>query len=194
MRRTTIIAALALALAAAFAHGATAVPYRSADACQFDKPFPAFARATWDERRWRRGAPKASTFKAERKRLSCATTGRRAKMAQTWRKERLEFRQHRAKKLEQRRIDEVTPYGAWAIPGYIVSCESGGDFRAYNPGYEPNGPGSGPGGAYQIIQQTWYAYGGGRWSSSARYAPPLAQHIVAGRIWDAVGTSAWACA
>lgn len=86
-----------------------------------------------------------------------------------------------------RRIDRATPFGEWAIPGSIVMCESGGNYRAWNHG------GSGASGAYQVMSRTWYAYGGGRYASAAAFAPPWAQHIVAGRIWRGQGRGAWAC-
>ena len=43
--------------------------------------------------------------------------------------------------------------GPYAIPTYIVICESGGNYRALNPS-------SVAGGAYQILPSTWRAYGG----------------------------------
>jgi hypothetical protein len=86
-----------------------------------------------------------------------------------------------------RYIDRITPYGEWAIPGSIVMCESGGNYRKWNYG------GSGASGAYQAMHGTWIAYGGGRWASDAAYAPPYAQHIVAGRIWRGQGRGAWEC-
>ena len=43
--------------------------------------------------------------------------------------------------------------GPYAIPTYIVMCESGGNYRAYNAS-------SGAGGAYQILPSTWETYGG----------------------------------
>ncbi|MBV9748259.1 MAG: transglycosylase family protein, partial [Acetobacteraceae bacterium] len=40
--------------------------------------------------------------------------------------------------------------GGYSIPGYIVQCESGGNWHAVNPS-------SGAGGAYQIMPSTWQA-------------------------------------
>lgn len=84
-------------------------------------------------------------------------------------------------------IDSITPYGEWAIPSYIVMCESGGVYSKWNLG------GSGASGAYQIMSGTWARWGGNRWASAAAYAPPYAQHIVARRIWFGQGAAAWSC-
>lgn len=87
-----------------------------------------------------------------------------------------------------RKIDRLTPFGEWAIPAYIVMCESGGNYRAWNQS------GSDASGAYQFLGSSWRAWGGGRYASAAAYAPPWAQHIVAARYYRAAGTSPWECA
>jgi septal ring factor EnvC (AmiA/AmiB activator) len=74
--------------------------------------------------------------------------------------------------------------GPYAIPTYIVMCESGGNYRAYNPS-------SGAGGAYQIIPSTWRAYGG---EGLAHQAPKAEQDRIAAMIWRDSGPSAWSCA
>jgi hypothetical protein len=83
----------------------------------------------------------------------------------------------------------ATPHGSWAIPQYVVMCESGGNFKAVNTS-NPNRPA----GAYQIITSTWLAYGGGRFAPTADAATPREQHIIAGRIWNSGGAGQWACA
>jgi transglycosylase-like protein len=103
------------------------------------------------------------------------------------------YKSHHARRVE---LAVLTPYRGpdgrrWAIPWYIVACESGGGFRKYNARYEPSGPGSGPGGAYQIIRSTWRANGG---HGDARYAPALEQHRVASRLWHRLGGQPWDCA
>jgi hypothetical protein len=84
---------------------------------------------------------------------------------------------------------KLTPYGKWAIPAPIVMCESHGNFRARNAH-------SSAGGAYQILDSTWYAHGGSRYNDShpAAVAPPLEQHKIAGRIWRSGGAGQWSCA
>lgn len=72
--------------------------------------------------------------------------------------------------------------GKWAIPSYIVRCESGGNYRALNP--------SGAGGAYQIMPGTWTAYGG---TGSPHTAPPAEQDRIAAKIYAAEGSSPWVC-
>ena len=74
--------------------------------------------------------------------------------------------------------------GPYAIPTYIVMCESGGNYHAYNPS-------SGAGGAYQILPSTWAAYGG---EGAPQDAPKAEQDRIAAMIWQDSGPSAWACA
>lgn len=96
----------------------------------------------------------------------------------------------KAKRREnKRRLSALTPYGKWAIPAYIVMCESHGNFRARNRV-------SSAGGAYQILDSTWIAYGGTPYRDShpAAVAPPWEQHKIAGRIWRRGGPSQWQCA
>jgi peptidoglycan hydrolase CwlO-like protein len=74
--------------------------------------------------------------------------------------------------------------GPYAIPTYIVMCESGGNYDALNPT-------SGAGGAYQILPSTWRAYGG---QGLPHEAPPAEQDRIAAMIWRDSGPSAWSCA
>ena len=74
--------------------------------------------------------------------------------------------------------------GPYAIPTYIVMCESGGNYSALNPS-------SGAGGAYQIIPSTWEAYGG---KGLPHLAPKAEQDRIARLIWENDGPGAWVCA
>ncbi|HEY6670901.1 MAG TPA: transglycosylase family protein [Solirubrobacterales bacterium] len=74
--------------------------------------------------------------------------------------------------------------GPYAIPTYIVMCESGGNYQAYNAS-------SGAGGAYQILPSTWSAYGG---EGAPQDGSKAEQDRIAGEIWRASGPSAWSCA
>jgi septal ring factor EnvC (AmiA/AmiB activator) len=74
--------------------------------------------------------------------------------------------------------------GPYAIPTYIVMCESGGNYHALNAS-------SGAGGAYQILPSTWRAYGG---QGVPQDAPKTEQDRIAAMIWRDSGPSAWACA
>lgn len=73
--------------------------------------------------------------------------------------------------------------GPYAIPTYIVMCESGGNYSAVNPS-------SGAGGAYQILPSTWELYGG---EGEPQNAPKAEQDRIAGEIWADSGPSAWVC-
>lgn len=71
-------------------------------------------------------------------------------------------------------------YGEWAIPAYIVSCETGGtfDWYAYNP--------SGASGPYQLMP---VHFGGELAMNQSR----AAQHAKAAELWDGGrGKSHWA--
>ena len=74
--------------------------------------------------------------------------------------------------------------GPYAIPTYIVMCESGGNYQALNAS-------SGAGGAYQILPSTWRAYGG---EGAPQDASKVDQDRIAAMIWRDSGPSAWACA
>ncbi len=73
--------------------------------------------------------------------------------------------------------------GPYAIPAYIVMCESGGNYSAVNPS-------SGAGGAYQILPSTWQLYGG---KGEPQNAPKAEQDRIAAEIWADSGSSAWVC-
>lgn len=73
--------------------------------------------------------------------------------------------------------------GPYAIPAYIVMCESGGNYGAINPS-------SGAGGAYQILPSTWELYGG---QGEPQNAPKSEQDRIAAEIWADSGPSAWVC-
>jgi peptidoglycan hydrolase CwlO-like protein len=87
---------------------------------------------------------------------------------------------------EQQAESSVPAYsgGPYAIPTYIVICESGGNYQALNPS-------SGAGGAYQILPSTWHAYGG---QGLPHQASKAEQDRIAAQIWADSGPSAWSCA
>ena len=87
---------------------------------------------------------------------------------------------------EQRKaIMRLTPYrgpngSRWAIPWYIVACESRGSWSAYNP--------SGARGPYQLLG--WKV----PWPARTQ-ADRLAHHRMATRLWrGGAGASHWVCA
>lgn len=171
-------------------------PATTIDPCVLYSDPPASVRSfidkVWDESRWRRGDPPAKTVNAWRLHLHCLPPSWQKKLKQRWRELQGEFFDRRGAELRRRRVTPewgCTSLGGckfWALPAYIVDCESGGD-------YTPDA-GLTFGGAYGILVSTWQQFGGLRWASQANYAPPYAQDIVARRVWLAVGSSAWACA
>ena len=73
--------------------------------------------------------------------------------------------------------------GPYSIPTYIVMCESGGNYAALNAS-------SGAGGAYQIMPETWAAYGGTGLPNEASKAE---QDRIAALIYADSGTAPWVC-
>lgn len=155
--------------------------------------FKIFSAQVWDLDRWERDKPKKATLAAKHHFLECAAgPGHRRAMVKIWRKDKTAFNIHQA--AEEHRVKYTPYYGCtklgickwWALPAYIVSCESGGDYT----------PDSGLtfGGAYGILVSTWLEFGGGKYASQANYAKPKHQDIIAHKVWITVGPSAWACA
>jgi hypothetical protein len=151
--------------------------------------FRQFSAKVWNPKAWERAKPPAPALRAQRLAVAC---GEGKAIKRIWRSDRTRFFEHRQKMLFRQR---VTPhYGCttlggckyWALPAYIVDCESGGD---YTPGR-----GLTYGGAYGLLPSTWQQYGGSRWAGQANLAPARAQDIVASRVWDSVGAGAWSCA
>lgn len=100
----------------------------------------------------------------------------------------LEIKKNVISRWRQRRYENrFTPYGNWAIPSYIVACESGGQ------NLSPNSAGAS--GYYQIIPSTWASYGGLQYGPAAYESSKLGQDIIASRIWaDGSGANQWVCA
>ena len=96
----------------------------------------------------------------------------------------LEVRRQAAAEIAASEGSEAFLGGPYAIPTYIVICESGGNYGALNPS-------SGAGGAYQILPSTWRAYGG---SGLPHEASKAEQDRIAAIIWREDGPGAWSCA
>jgi hypothetical protein len=99
-------------------------------------------------------------------------------MKRTWQRDRQRFGRHRAFRL-------IAPYPGggtyWAIPYYIVYCESRGEWTAYNP--------SGAAGPYQIMAEWGRPYPAVTWTQK------MANHRIAAEIYaGGAGASNWACA
>jgi hypothetical protein len=195
MRRIALAAIAALLLAGscattAFAKGSwhsTPLPAR----CSIQS-FRPFSAHVWDIGNWRRGAPKPATFAAERRRLACAPPAHRAAMSRTWARDRAAYNHKRRSELWRERW---TPYYGcttlggckwWAIPAYIVDCESGGD-------YTPSIGALTFGGAYGLLIATYHEFGGR--FATAREGPPKEQDRIARELFEREGHfGPWACA
>ena len=107
-------------------------------------------------------------------------------MKKGWRADKRAFNRHRRHKLADRRaIAALTPYdcgsaGSFAIPCYIVACESGYSWIAYNS--------NGAAGPYQIMP-----FWGRPWPIRSA-ADKRAHHRLAAKIWSGgSGAANWAC-
>ncbi len=125
-------------------------------------------------------------------RLHAVSARRQASLAglksdiSTWVKEVQAARAAEARAASQAEAEEEVGRwlgGPYAIPAYIVMCESGGNYSAVNPS-------SGAGGAYQILPSTWEGYGG---QGEPQNAPKAEQDRIAGEIWADSGPGAWVC-
>ena len=100
-------------------------------------------KAGWARKHWRSG-PKKSQGRAVKEHLRCLERGKDDKKVKTYLAEK------KSALSMYRNYRRVTPYrcqsglyGTWAIPCYIIACESGFSWSAYNP--------SGARGAYQFL-------------------------------------------
>lgn len=180
MRRLALAAAVALAFA-----GSATTTALSEDTNSKSTPIPprctaqafeSFSERVWRLDRWQRGKPRPKALQARRRRLSCAPRPHRRAMKRTWARDRVSYGRYRE-------FRQVAPYPGggtwWAIPYYIVACESGGSWSAYNP--------SGAAGPYQLLG--WGApYPADTWREK------MANHRIAAGLWDDYGNSPWVCA
>lgn len=136
-----------------------------------------FISKIWDKARWKRGSPGSTALRAWREKLRCAGPKNRAAMKLAWMRERLSYGRYRA-------FRRVAPYPGggtyWAIPYYIVYCESRGKWMAYNP--------SGAVGAYQLL-------GWGAPYPAQNWHEKMQNHQIAADVYaDGAGASNWVCA
>lgn len=148
---------------------------------------PVVERA-WKKSRWRQRDPRSEGTRARlRHKRRCARSERSlGQMNRIAREERRAFREHRERKLRERAERRaLTPYrcggyGRFAVPCYIVACESGYSWAAYNP--------SGAAGAYQIMPEH-----GRPWPVDSA-EDKRAHHSIASDLWrGGAGASNWVC-
>jgi hypothetical protein len=137
--------------------------------------FRAFSARVWRRDRWHRGKPRHVATRAAHRRLACV--GHRSAEIHVWAKDRRRYGRYRAFRL-------IAPYPGngtyWAIPWYIVDCESHGEWDAYNP--------SGAEGPYQLL-------GHGAPFPAHTWQTKMENHRIAAALWaGGAGASAWVCA
>lgn len=153
------------------------------------RAFRPFAAQVWAPELWQRGNPPKRVVAAYKRRLRCAGPGNRRAMEKTWRRDKAAYFAYRHEiRSRLRYLPENCGGYRSAIPCYIVACESGGNYGAENPS-------STAGGKYQILDTTWYDYGGVHYpySHPAAHAPPAEQDRIAYAIFQDSGPSAWSC-
>jgi len=113
--------------------------------------------------------------------------------ANEWERKPLRRSLKRVRQERNERIaaEKVTPYQCggdrYAIPCYIVSCES--SLTNARPNYATAS------GYYQFITSTWLSTGGGRYAPQAYLASKHEQDIIAARLWSGgSGAGHWDCA
>ncbi len=174
-----------IAVSAAVALGAGNHPHSPAVSCGHAvtaKQTGPFIEAVWSETQWRRGSPPSRVIESWHKKLRCAGPANRRAMVKQWKRARHRFYQHRRSELQRLLI---TPYPGpgdswWAIPYYIVGCESGGDYNAQNPSSTAHG-------AYQMLSSTYASY------CDACDWSPADQDLAAHRLYTQLGASPWVC-
>jgi hypothetical protein len=152
-------------------------------------------RGAFAFRKWRKDHPwtrdHRRRFNQQRDCLLVGTGKQRAGLNRYKRQKRKAFERHKRKQEAKRQgsgsdcISGVTVYmigsQCIAIPAYIVACESGGSWSAYNP--------SGAAGIYQIMP-FW-----GRPFPVDSVEDKREHHRIAARIWNGgAGASNWVCA
>lgn len=150
------------------------------------KQVSAFVAKVWDKNRWKRNKVKKSTIRFYNSLKNCSPA-RSPIIKKKWNTARKIFYRH-SKKMEY--WHKITPYKGggkrWAIPYYIVVCESGARLNSA----------AAPSGAYGLLRSTWHQF---RSKRARKYhmpyvAPKIEQDKVAHILWKRYGGSPWTCA
>lgn len=172
---TRVLVTLAMVGYAGFAPAAAAPAMYGKPACSTTQAtFRTYARNVYR----RDNVSRRALWKMARDR-KCARSPKAARNMGAF--QRSQSRQRR----ERRLLDAVTPFVGpdgrrWAIPWYIVACESGGRWDAYNP--------SGAAGPYQIMAMH------GRPFPANTTATRLRHHQIARNLYLSQGSRPWVCA
>lgn len=171
-------------------HGSAiaAPPPRPGPECRASH-FGPFAAWAWNLDRWRTPRPTDAALRKKRHRFDCApSAAHRGAMLRRWVQARERLGQYRTYRLNAPYSTAAAGYDVGhgprgpadlryvAIDPDVVCGESGFDFYVNADGL------------YQIIPSTWASAGGLAYAPTAGAATPLAQHIIAHRLW---GTTAW---
>lgn len=172
---TTAVALVAVLLALSATAHTSATPNAVPPVHCTAKAFAPFSKRVWSLDHWNRGKPPAKVIQALRRREACAGTLNRAAMRKVWQRDRLHYGRYRAFRL-------IAPYPGggtyWAIPAYIVECESHYSWSAANP--------SGAVGPYQLL-------GWGAPYPAATWHEKMENHRIAHELYVSQGASPWVC-
>lgn len=160
--------------------------------CPTQQEFQQFSSKVWSPKHWQRPSPKPSTITAAQKAINCPQ--HRKGLERIWSTSRQRFYAYRG-------FRQRNPYygctshsgcGYYALPAYVVECESSGRF---------NDP-SAPNGGYSLLDgprqgvPTWETW---RPSWASGYAEPYeaprrAQDEATQALYHAHGLEPWECA
>lgn len=147
------------------------------------KRFHKLIRSAYDPQRWQVGPQRSAIRKAQAHKRAVRIAKVRGQLSDFRTRHRRLFRQVQA---SEEALASITPYdcgvhGSFAIPCYVVECESHFDWGAVNPS-------SGAFSAYQFLPSTY----AGVCETCDRSRPDL--HLAASRVWARSGGSEWECA
>jgi hypothetical protein len=145
----------------------------------------AFVNKVWHKKRWQKTVPNARASTTYKK-ILVNHPQRSVTIKKKWKEAQKSYLKH---KKQMTWWHKITPFKGggrrWAIPYYIVVCESGA--RLFSS--------AAPSGAYGLIEATWQQF---RSKKASKYsmpylAPKIEQDRVAHILWTRYGGSPWTC-